>query len=210
MTKYVKNEAELLNDLKNQITLIKNSANLFDNGCEIEAINLATRIRVIVHNTKNATSLLSQLNKSNILFYDVANEYLPENLLTQSPLLIMKMGDDKVEFIPPLDNFPDRRVYKKRSFNNWWSRVYIFKDKNGTLFTRENIVREVTDKDGGAHIDPALNTTYADISRFNSLAFKYINKDGEESQLPSPIPAAIRQIAHEVLKTLQDEFPSLF
>jgi hypothetical protein len=210
MSKYVKSETELLNDLKNQIILINNSTKLYDSGCESEAINLATRIRVLVHSTSNSISLLSQLKKSDILFYDSVSTYESDDLMTQSSILIMKLDSRGAEYTAPLDNPAIGRKYRKRSFSNWWERVYIFKDKDGNLFSRKDIVLGVADTDGGAHIDPRLDRAYANLSRFNSLAWRYRTKDGDDKPLASPIPPAIRQIAHEVLKTLQDEFPDLF
>ena len=189
---------------------MKASALEYDNGHIEEAKRLATSIRVLVHDTHNSISLLSQLGKKSILFYDSANDYEPDNILTQSSLLVIIMGPEEAKYIAPLDKFENRKTYRKRSFNNWRNRVYIFKDKNGELFSRKDIVLGVADTDGGAHVDPQLKQNYTNISRFNSLAFRYVNKNGEDKPLPSPIPSAIRQITHEVLKTLNDEFPALF
>jgi hypothetical protein len=210
MTKYLQTQEELLEHLKEHTHFMKASALEYDNGHIEEAKRLATSIRVLVHDTRNSISLLSQLGKKSILFYDSATDYEPDNILTQSSLLIIKMGPEGAEYIAPLDKFENRKTYRKRSFNNWWNRVYIFKDKNGQLFSRKDIVLGVADTDGGAHVDPQLKQNYANISRFNSLAFRYVNKNGEDKPLPSPIPSAIRQITHEVLKTLNDEFPALF
>jgi hypothetical protein len=209
MGKYTQSNEELIKHLKEEIQLLKTSTIEYDKGHLEQARIMVTLIRKLVHDTNNQTSLISQLNKKEILFYDSAADYEPDNLLTQSSILIMKTRPEGREFIAPLDNSQDR-IYKKREFNNWWNRVYIFKDKNGNLFSRKDIILEVADTDGGAHIDPNLNQDYANLSRFNSLAWRYVNKKGEDKPLPSPVPPAIRQIAHEVLKTLKDEFPELF
>jgi hypothetical protein len=209
MGKYTQTKEEILKHLLEEIRFIKASAKEYDEGHLEEAKRLAMSIRKLVYDTDNQTSILSQLNKKGILFYDSAADYEPSNLLTQSSILIMKTGPEGSEFIAPLDNFQHRR-YKKREFNNWWNRAYIFKDKDGNLFSRRDIILEVADTDGGVHVDPNLNQAYANISRFNSLAWRYVNEKGEDMPLPSPVPPAIRQISHEVLKTLQDEFPDLF
>ena len=97
---------------------MKVSAQEYDSGHIEEAKILATSIRVLIHDTSNSISLLSQLGKKGILFYDSATDYEPDNFLTQSSLLMVKMGPEGAEYIAPLDNFADRKTYRKRSFNN--------------------------------------------------------------------------------------------
>ncbi|MFC1908223.1 hypothetical protein ACFLWT_02340, partial [Chloroflexota bacterium] len=69
MTKYVQTGDELLGHLKDQIAFMKISANSYDNGFEDEAKRLAVAIRILVHDTPQSTSLLTQLDKKGILFH---------------------------------------------------------------------------------------------------------------------------------------------
>jgi hypothetical protein len=59
-------------------------------------------------------------------------------------------------------------------------------------------VLAVANQDGGAHVDPTLDSTYADLSRNNSLGWTYGSKS---EPIEGPARAALRQICHEVLKT---------
>ena len=71
------------------------------------------------------------------------------------------------------------------------------------------MVLTVANKEGGTHIDPKLDEAYANLSRFNSLGWKVFMSGVEKDFNNTPVLPSIRQIAHEVLKTLKDEFPDL-
>ena len=68
----------------------------------------------------------------------------------------------------------------------------------------------VANKEGGAHIDPKLDQTYANLSRFNSLGWKAVISGVDQDFKNTPVLPSIRQITHEVLKTLRDEVVDLF
>jgi hypothetical protein len=212
MTKYVQSRDELLGHLRDQITFMKQSANSYDKGFEDEAKRLAVIIRVLVHDTRNSTSLLTLLNKKAIRFYDSAIPYDPQNLLPYNALTMMGLSPDKSGFYAaPLDGGADTRSKTRRiPFKIWWQGMFVIRDKNNKAFTRKDLVLNTANTDGGAHIDPNLDEDYASLSRFNSLGWKVFRRDIEDDFSNSPVLPSIRQIAHEVLKTLKDEFPELF
>ena len=78
------------------------------------------------------------------------------------------------------------------------------------MFTRSKLVLSVSNTDGGAHVDPELDEAYAKFSRFNALGWKFLRNDIPEEFHNTPVLPSIRQIAHEVLSTLKDEFPDLW
>jgi hypothetical protein len=123
----------------------------------------------------------------------------------------MKSSTNEAEYVAPLDNLSSARdKNKKRSFDNWWERLIIYKDNKNNEFTRRDLVLAVANKEGGAHVNPKLDQAYADLSRFNSLGWKLFVHGEEKDFNNTPVLPSIRQIAHEVLKTLKDEFPDLF
>ncbi len=210
MSKYVKTKDDLLNHLREQIAFLKASSSSFDSGFEGEAKRLAIAIRVLVYDTARCRALLTQLGRMNILFYDSAAAFDPKNLATSSCLTMMKLSREGAEYVAPLDNLsPARSKDKKVSFGRWWNRNIICKDNAGNLFTRRDLVLAVADKEGGAHIDPKLDQAYANLSRFGSLGWKAVIR-GAEEDLNNPVPPGIRQITHEVLKTLKDGVIDLF
>ncbi len=215
MAKYLVSKDDLITHLKDQIDFMISSTISFDNEFEGEAKRLAATIRVLVHDTKSCSALLTQLNKMNILFFDSASAFDPRNPLTCNCLLLKRLYKEETEdleadYIAPLDNLPPtRNKDKKVSFGRWWNRNTVFKDKGGNLFSRRDIVLTVADKEGGAHIDPTLDQPYANLTKFNSLAWK-VHTESKEKDMGNPVPPGIRQIAHEVIKTLKEGVLDLF
>ncbi|HEY50699.1 MAG TPA: hypothetical protein G4O20_02720 [Dehalococcoidia bacterium] len=211
MSRYVQTHEELLKHLKSQIEFMMQSAASFDNGFEDEAKRLAVVIRVLVHDTSNSKSLLTLLDNKNIKLYDSALSYDPKNLLPFSALTMMKVSTEGASYVAPLDGgAPSRSRTRKIAFQVWWDGVFVIKDKHGKTFTRKQLVLNTANMDGGAHVDPNLDEAYAKLSRFQSLGWKFFNRGIEDDFRNSPVLPSVRQIAHEVLKTLRDEFPKLF
>jgi len=212
MSRYTQDNKELLGHLKEQIAFMQESAISYDRGFESEAKRLAVVIRVLVHDTSQSTSLLTLLGrKRQMLFYDSASKYDPRNLATSNCLTVMKVSANEAEYVAPLDDLSSARdKNKKRSFDNWWKRLIIYEDNKNNTFTRSDLVLAVANTEGGAHVDPKLDQRYADLSRFNSLSWKLFVHGEEKDFNNTPILPSIRQIVHEVLRTLRDEFPDLF
>lgn len=238
MSKYIQTEEDLLKALKDQIDIMQAWASTYDGGLEPAAKGLATHIRVLVHDTNNSRSLLGQLNKKDIKFYDSALTYNPilrgrsfssegisyiappddhtlpkssDSLLPYSGLTIVRFSAKEASYIAPLDSgSPMRNIAKKISFQEWWVGVHVIRDKYGCTFARKDLVLEVADTDGGAHIDPCLKANYANLSRFNSVGWIFVKNDIKGTFKNSPVSPSIRQITHEVLEALKDEFPTLF
>jgi hypothetical protein len=212
MSGYTQDNKELLGHLKEQIAFMQESAISYDSGFESEAKRLAVVIRVLVHDTSQSTSLLTLLGrKRQMLFYDSASKYDPRNPATSNCLTVMKLSATEAEYDAPLDDLSSGRdKNRKRSFDNWWERLIIYGDNKNNAFTRKDLVLAVANKEGGAHVDPTLDQRYADLSRFNSLGWKLFVHGEEKDFNNTPILPSIRQIAHEVLRTLRDEFLDLF
>ena len=201
---------DLTKHLEEQISFLKKSSESFDNGYESEAKRLAVTLRILLHDTNKSISLLSQLNKKNILFYDTATDYYPKSLNSYLGLIMtgftFEEGKRTVKFVAPLDRGLSPSRYKgKIPFDNWWNKI-VFVDNNKDTLTRKELVLSVSDKDGGAHIDPKLDKIYANISRFDSLKWQELT----QSIVTGAELASIRQIAYEVLKSLKDEFTEYF
>ena len=86
------------------------------------------------------------------------------------------------------------------SFEGWWSEI-VFVDDRRAVLTRKDLVLSVADQDGGAHVDANLNETYGRLSREHSLGWVAMYGQVERPIL-QPERAAVRQIAHEVLRVL--------
>jgi hypothetical protein len=211
MGKITQSQDELKNHLKSQLGFLERSAESFDKGYEDEAKRLAVVVRVLVHDTSRSTSLLTLLNKKNIKFYDSKTPYRPNSFIPYHGLTMIKIKDKESTYMAPLEGgASSRNKNSKIPFKVWWEVIFVIKDKNGNTFTRKDLVLNLADKDGGAHIDSSLDEEYANLSRFNSLGWKFLKKDtGEPESMNNPVLPSVRQITHEVIKTLKTEFPDL-
>lgn len=213
MTKLKQTEDELLVHLKDQIGFLLSSANSYDKGFIGEAKRLAIVTRVLLHDTGSSTSLLAQLGKKNIGFYDTCIDYDPLNLAPHMGLIMMRLSTGSgAEYVAPLDNLSPKRKKGKVSIHDWWIKI-VFKDSSGNLFSRGGIIKILANKEGGAHVDPELDADYVNLSKFNSLGWKSVVRKGDvirEVDMGNPVFPSMRQIAYEVIKTLKDEFPDMF
>ncbi|MGP8189074.1 MAG: hypothetical protein ACLQG5_04040, partial [Methanobacterium sp.] len=199
--------------LEEQIGFLLRSAESYDEGYKSEAKRMAVVMCVLLHDRgDNTVSLLTHLNKKDMLFYDTAPDLDPRDILAKSTLAHMFMtfgnGEGNCEYLPNLNENPVTKKNVKVSFEDWWDKEVI-KDMSGTTFTRNELVTKVCNQDGGAHIDAKLNKKYADLTRNNSMKITYqINDKG--GPIPDVELASVRQISYEVLKSLKDEFPTFF
>ena len=198
MAKIAQSQADLETHLVEQVDFLISSAQAYDQGTTAEAKRLALSLRVLLHETASSHSLLRQVGLRVRKFVDSAKDVVVGNLLTHSPLVALNVRFG--HFVPLLDS-----EYFETSFSDfdpWWSRT-IFVDKEGHELSRKDIVLFMANQDGGAHVDPGLEARYRALSRDNSLGWEHQNK---RSGLTMPVSgserAAVRQIAHEVLKTL--------
>jgi len=204
---YKQSEEELQQHLIDTLNALELSVNAYDKGYEGEAKRLAASIRVLVHDTNSSHSLLGQLGKKTMSFYDTCIPQQPSNIVSYQGLTAINMTPQGAKYIAPLDDLPLDITPGQVDFETWWNEV-VFKDKIGNETTRKDLILAVANKDGGAHVDPTLDEKYADLSRRNSLAWRFHSSMGDVP-LPGPEKAAIRQIAHEVLKTLNPTMPKM-
>ena len=204
---------ELKNHLKEQILFLKASASSFDEGFDGEAKRLAVSVRVLLHDTNNSISLLNQLGKKQIQFYDTCHNYNPRDKTTFHGLVIIHISPQGPIFVPRSVTPPRSGIeYHFVSFEEWWDRIIIVDDKKN-MFSRKNIVLALANQEGGAHVDPELDADYVRLSKFNSLGWKSVVRKGDvirETDIGNPVFPSMRQIAFEVIRTLKDEFPDIF
>jgi hypothetical protein len=189
---------ELEIHLDEQIKFLEASAAAYDNGFDGEAKRLAVTLRVLLHDTTQSHSLLSQLGLKNKKYYDSAFEYDPRNKLTHGGLVVIAVGPPETRYVSMLDDVPSMT---QKEFDEWWNQP-VFVDKEKNLINRKELILALANQDGGAHIDPALDQKYAKLSRLNALGWTSGGPEGELA-MGGPEKAAIRQIAHEILKTIK-------
>ncbi len=196
---------ELQQHLKDTIQALKLSIDALDKGYEGEAKRLAASIRVLVHDTSSSKSLLGQLGQKAVQFYDTSLPHNPNSWMPYIGLTAMARTNQGATYVALLDNLPSPPRWV--ALDEWWDKV-IFIDKNASRTSRKDLILAVANKDGGAHVDPVLDEKYANLSRRNSLGWRFSSPRGDVP-LGGPEKGAVRQIAHEVLKTLNPAMPSV-
>lgn len=188
--------------LEEQLEFLRRSGDAYDEGFKAEAKRLAVTLRLLLHDTGRSHSLLGQLGLKDRNFLSTAVPHRAENKLTHGGLIVMAMGQADTEYVAPLD---DCTTHRWLLFGEWWGET-VFEDDQNNLLSREDLILTVANKDGGAHVDPELTEVYARLSRDNSMAWVQKTPSGEERPIPHPERAAVRQVAHEVLRTLLPQY----
>lgn len=228
---------ELCEHLNEQREWLAQSMQAYDSGTEHEAKRLASTIRTLVHDTNNSHSLLGQLGvKEHLRYWSVLPNFGPA-MPSFAMGIRMEMANQDGRMVsryrPVLDP-PAQRL----EFAKWWDAEPIIV-KDGTIVTRRKAVLVLANKDGGSHIDPELTDLERKMLRTDLAEWKSFSMTGGqetvlqehdipgtgmmvqvtriqgaqvtagESDLASPIRAMVRQVAHEVQGTLQEQIALL-
>jgi len=194
---------ELKKHLQDQLGFLKASCELYDQGNHAEGKRIALALRLLLHDTTNSISLAQQLGIKNQNFLSTCCQLFDDQnvAISQKGLISAFMGADPSEFYIPLDQATDKNELE---FNDWWNEIVLI-DQERNKFSRKDLVLTIANQDGGAHIDPNLESKYAQLSRKNSLGMM-TQKDGHWEAIKTPELATVRQIGHEVLKTLIKDY----
>lgn len=199
--KRTRTPTELQRLLDEQIVLLTRSTASYDAGYEAEAKRMAVGLRILFHDTGRSKSLLGQLGRKRIWFWDLAAPDVPGNLLPHGGLVGIRLTSvnqaTDADYVALLDDVPHARQIP---FEKWWT-APVFRAGEAVL-TREKLVLTAADQDGGAHVDPALNEAYARFQHDNALGWE-LSGEGGSIPLNGAIGVALRQMTHEVLRTLR-------
>jgi len=184
----------------NQLKLLLHYINEYDKGERYFSRPISGIIRLLVHDKGGAKSILSQVGRKEIMFYDTSFPVCEKSEVSYSGITTIAYSkNNEFMYVAPLDRDGVGPI-KMVDFISWW-RSEIFIDARGNHITREDLVLSMAEQDGGVHKDSGLNQPYADLSRNNSM--RWVIENGVSSApLYGVEEAAVRQIAHELLKTL--------
>ncbi len=194
------NRKELESHLEEQLSFLERSCNSYDEGFDAEAKRLAITIRILVHDYKTSHSLLGQLGEKGRKFLDSTFNLTPQNGVALHGGLVCPSSSGS--YIAMLDELPPP-AFKWVDFETWWNMPALVDSKQREL-TRKTIILTAADQDGGAHVDPRLDQVYYELMK-NSLGWSY-GTDSGDRPIEGAHKATIRQIAHEVLKTLKPDY----
>ena len=197
---------EVMNRLKEQVSFLKGHCAQYDAWNELWAKKIAADIAILVHTKGSSISLLNQLGKSDIMFYDLCPEYDSNSIATTQWWVKILLSNQNSSYMPMLEDLPPSFLGRKLSFWARWERSIVIVDDLGNKFTRYNLIMEVRDTDWGSHSDEALNEDYYRLTTTNSTGR---NQEIWWSKIPisnRSESATIRQIWQEVIKTISEEF----
>ena len=148
-----------------------------------EAKRLALTVRVLLHQTGSSHALINQLGLENTLTWvDTAGVPDPGNLLGSTPGLtrfkIVAGSDADPEYEAKFGDYPPSQILTRSGqritrgsripLDEWWTNTVI-RDAAGTEFSRRALVLELSNKEGGARVDPVANRDYEALAKSNSL-----------------------------------------
>ncbi len=197
---------ELKNELREQLQLLRHSCEAFDRGFEAIGKHISLSLRVLLHHRGKSRSLLDQMGYRSGKFLDSAGPLNPRNLLTECNLVAMRASNAGASYLPLIGIGDGPLPMRAAPFVDWWNEP-VLKDNRGRTFCRRELVLNVADTDGGAHVDPELEEAYMALSRENSLGWVFGDGDVQSALAGRPELACMRQIAHEVLSTIYQFVP---
>lgn len=211
--------SELLTKLQSQFGFLERSCASFDAGNEDEGEQLAHRVRLLLHDTDRARSLLHQLGvKAALRYTDTSIHHERETrhlggglhaatVTAHAGLVGWRTTESgSWTYSPSLEPKGDR-INPPAAFDQWWRRPFL-KDTEGRSITRKSVVLDVANKDGGSHVDPVIPEALRLLSSGSSLPFQTSSEDGSSEAIGGFVMATTRQIAFELMDTLQRDLPN--
>tara|TARA_R110002051_G_scaffold305775_1_gene375957 strand:- start:106 stop:894 length:789 start_codon:yes stop_codon:yes gene_type:complete len=194
---FVNLTAEQVSDhLTDQLEFLMKSAHDFDRGDRREYKRMAAAIRILFHETRISSPLIKQVGLETKKYLTSCPPMVEGNRVAHSGLICIAFGvDGRVRFLAKLDPTPMTFV----SMDDWWNQPVIW-DLQSQPFSRKDLILKVANQDGGAHVDPKIDEAFAAM-RSGSLGWQ-----SESAPPKNPEMHSIRQIAHEVLKSIRPEY----
>ncbi len=189
--------------LAKQLGFLDRSAIAFDEGHTDEAFRIATTLRVIFHNTRKSTSLLTHLKSPNVSVRStvpdmskmeaaIAGRQVDEFFMSLATIRVSASS----AIVPKTEVSSHDRMIPA---DEWWNER--FASINGVNYTRRSLVLWAANKDGGAHVDDVLPPDYEGIKA--SGAFGTFICGGREIPLEAAHLVFLRSMAFEVLNSQQ-------
>jgi hypothetical protein len=217
--------------LDRQLGFLRRSCAAFDGGAFDEAVRIALTIRVLVHDTKQSTSLLTHLGIRNTLSYidtgvyrfllDPAlqawvNQVNPGYILagpSPTDVGLVELGDGgrgRVGWYAPLrlrrfaaGTPPDKATRKVATFDSWWNDPLV-ESSSQKSFSRSNLILIMANQDGGGHVDAEIDADYQDLI-VDPLMWAEHGSLIEDKTLGGDIPEALHNVAFASVRQMAFE-----
>jgi hypothetical protein len=204
MNKVQRDQEDLKDQLRKQYKFLCHSLENALNGDSDEIYRLATTIRILIHNTRNSTSLLQQINPE-IQLIDTSRPVITPNTTSHPPSKFYSGGLVRLS-LPRGWVLSPASTPLYTNIQSWWERNLFI--ENNTVFTRKLITLWIADTDGGAHVDPLLDQKYYQISRKGSTVLQFY-ANGNQYHPNGPEKLIIPYISLELAHSLHAAFPEI-
>lgn len=189
---------ELRRLLQEQFDALLVSSAAYDRGILSESKRLATTIRVLVYDTRNSISLLTQLGlKAHLALLDTVPPVDPRAIHSASTGLVL-VGPKGYE-----PRFGRGRYAGTKPFAAWWDDP-VLQLANGFSASRCAYILAAANKEGGAHVDPSLSELFAALATNEPLGWYAAPDGGAGVAMPGDVRLmSVRQIGYELTQTLR-------
>jgi hypothetical protein len=194
--------------LDEHLKLMSVLSECYDGGNDIIALSIATAIRVLVHDTKASTSLLTHLGRKTVQYLSTnfrdSKETVHLGLVRRINVGVNDGAGGEAKYWPLCDEryFPaPKQNFRFVTFDEWWSeRVF---ENHKSYLTRKDLVLSIANKDGGAHFDTEVDERYDDFRKSWSGGSSLVGRrSGMKRGYDNiPIYPAIRQVGYELLNS---------
>lgn len=205
---------DLKEQLNNQIKLLNKNINDYDSGFNESAITISTICRIILHDTNNSKSLLTNLNiKKDLKFVTGINSYMPSNMVPFSKNVgiknTIKKDTSQLTYYSITPKY--KQIFNTISvdFDLWWNEI-ILRDSDHNLYTRKQIVLFVANKYGGAHIDNKIPDYFYNLEKNNKMGWKAIINNKTYPAENSPLFPLLRTIGFDLLLSLDTSLTCIY
>jgi hypothetical protein len=193
--------------LRRELGFIARSCDAFDSGVHDEAIRIAVPVRILIHETKTQTPLLTHLKATNICLLstclDIEKKLADPWHKGFSPIMFNGMGRFELGAANPYTPKLTGGMFQSQMpAEVWWNQPIFVLDRE-TWVTRKDVVLTAVDKDGGAHVDASLTPKYERLVRGGDLGSFVVEseQDVHEILIAGNHHVALRQIGHELLNS---------
>lgn len=201
VTRNAANDEKLL---QSQYTRLKDALNGFYAGSGVQALNVAITMRVLVHETKHSESLLSRLRQD---YWDLTIRHKPLNprAVLVVPMRFQLVGGGTGRLLRSGFDSPSYRFVPLR---RWWNDDY--QPLGNIKLSKKTIVLNVSDKDGGAHVDDKVPDSHATLSEPPVRIGIEVNDAGQQRWLQPNLAYGITAEAGcEMQDYLERHFPQI-
>jgi hypothetical protein len=193
---------EFLEKLHQQLRWLERSVSEYDRGDVSEAIQMATRFRVLFHDKGRQVSVMTHLHmKSTLRLLSTAVPLRPGGGGFALITLNLQLEPQRFDFTPKLTASERNLVVP---FTRWWARESIFEGvEPEAKVVREDLILWAAEKDGGAHVDADVTPGYRYLQNGAGWSINLNPDVGEPSteNFKNAHFASLRQMAHEVLNS---------